>query len=99
MQIIFLKSEHYFIDDEGRAKSPNKSRRGRTRKRIGGLLQGDMSRYGADLSVFQQSWPELPRPCDGLLVLPFPYEFRISAEQHVRDFPAVEFCRSGVDRG
>ena len=47
-------------------------------------------------SVFQKARAEEAGPLYGLLVLPSADEFRVSAQQHFRDFPSVELCRSCV---
>ena len=43
-------------------------------------------------------WSELASPFYCLLILPCPDKFRVSAEQYIRNFPSVEFGRSGIDR-
>ena len=50
------------------------------------------------LAVLQQMRSKELCSLDGLLVLPFADEFGISAQKYIRDSPAVEFCRSCVDR-
>ena len=50
-------------------------------------------------SVFgKQSGSETLCPFYGLLILPCPDEFRVAAEQYIRDFPAIEFRRPRVNR-
>ena len=46
----------------------------------------------------KQARTELFSALYGLLVLPFPDEFGIAAEEHFRHLPAVELGRSGVNR-
>ena len=43
-------------------------------------------------------WSERFCPFNSLLVLPFTDQFRISAEENIRNFPSVEFRWSGVYR-
>ena len=46
--------------------------------------------------VFQQFRTQLTCSFQSLPVLPFPNQFRVAAEQHIRNLPAVEFGRSCV---
>ena len=48
--------------------------------------------------VAEQFRPEKPCPLKSLLVLPFADEFRISAQQDLRNLPAFVVGRAGIDR-